>query len=90
VSDLTAANHLSPDDLITVGQKLVVPAASPAGTTPTVNPASPGTVTIGTGDTLSAIAARLGVPVQALVDLNHLKSPDDIQAGQALRVPAAS
>lgn len=40
------------------------------------------------GDTLTVIAASYGLPVQAFVDLNGLRSPDDIEAGQQLRVPS--
>jgi len=44
---------------------------------------------VAAGDTLSAIADRAGASVQTLVDLNHLKSADDIQAGQTLLIPAS-
>jgi len=88
VVDLIAANHLSPDGLIAVGQKLVVPSGGTAATGQTTNSARPATMTVAAGDSLSGIAARVGVSVQALVDLNHLKSADDIQAGQTLKVPA--
>jgi soluble lytic murein transglycosylase-like protein len=39
------------------------------------------------GDTLSAIAARLGTSPQALASANRLANPDVIVAGQTLRVP---
>ncbi|MBV8083813.1 MAG: N-acetylmuramoyl-L-alanine amidase [Chloroflexi bacterium] len=90
VAALAAANHLTPDGIIAIGQKLTVPAggASTPAPSPKQSPAT--TATVNPGDTLSAIAAHAGVSVQALVDLNHLKSPDDIQAGQTLKIPASS
>lgn len=42
------------------------------------------------GDTLSAIAARVGASVRALVDANDISDPDRIRAGEELRLPAAS
>lgn len=44
--------------------------------------------TIQRGDTLAAIAASFQVPVAAIVDLNGLENPDDIQAGQTIEIPA--
>lgn len=88
VADLIAANHLTPDGAIVIGQKLVLPgagapaAASAAGSKTT-------TVTVAPGDTLSGIAAQAGTTVQALVSLNGLASADAVQAGQTLKVPAS-
>lgn len=44
---------------------------------------------IRSGDTLSAIAQRLGTTVQALAQANGIANPDRIQAGATLRVPDA-
>jgi len=41
-------------------------------------------------DTLSRIAARYGVSVEALVELNGLANPDDIWVGQRLTIPGYS
>jgi LysM repeat protein len=92
-ADLIAANHLTPDGLITIGQKLVVPGAQPAPAnkppTPVPAPQTTTTVTVADGDTLSGIAAKAGVSVQTLVSLNGLSSPDDLQVGQTLKIPAS-
>lgn len=41
------------------------------------------------GDTLTEIAAAYSVPVQALLAANpEMSSPDDIQAGQFLKIPS--
>lgn len=41
------------------------------------------------GETLSAIAARYGVTVEALQEANDLDSPDRLQLGQVLDIPEA-
>jgi hypothetical protein len=46
----------------------------------------PKTCTVAAGDTLSRIAAALGVTIQQLVTWNSLKSPDEISVGQVLKV----
>ncbi|MFI5266201.1 MAG: N-acetylmuramoyl-L-alanine amidase [Chloroflexota bacterium] len=87
VADLIAANHLGPDGLITVGQQLALPGTIRSGTAaPKPSSGASTGVTIGSGDTLSAIAAKYGTSVQSLVSLNHLASADDIQAGQTLSI----
>lgn len=44
------------------------------------------TVIVRPGDTLTAISRRSGVPIARLVELNDLKDPNRILAGQRLRV----
>ena len=44
--------------------------------------------TIQRGDTLAVIAAQFKVTVQAIVELNGLDNPDDIQAGQTIEIPS--
>jgi len=46
-------------------------------------------ITVRSGDTLGAIALRLGVSVEAIAASNGLEDPDRIFAGQQLRVPGA-
>lgn len=46
--------------------------------------------TVKTGDTLGRIAESLGVPINAIVELNGLASPDAIQAGQTLEIPSGN
>ena len=60
---------------------LLVPAAS-AQSVPILQ------YTVKQGDTLGKIAAGFEVTVQSIVDLNKLASPDAIQAGQTLEIPA--
>ena len=47
------------------------------------------TVTVGPGDTLSAIAARNGTTVAALAAANGIRNPNRVVAGRRLTVPGA-
>jgi LysM repeat protein len=61
-------------------------AATPAPTaTPTAGAAM--TYRVKSGDTLSAIAARYGVTVADLQQLNNIKDPRFLQIGQVLKIP---
>jgi LysM repeat protein len=63
---------------------------------PTSTPVPPGptpapggqSYTVQPGDNLSRIAARFGVTVQAIVQLNGIANPNLIFVGQVLRIPA--
>jgi len=66
--------------------------------TATTEPASTGTgeesadwvlYTVQTGDTLYSIAARYGSSVDAIVSLNGIARPDQIQAGVQIKIPKA-
>lgn len=62
--------------------------ATAAVAVPTVVAAS--TYVVRPGDTLTAIAARHGTTVRALVDANRLSDPNLIRVGQLLRIPDSS
>jgi LysM repeat protein len=47
-----------------------------------------GTHVVAPGETLSGIAARFGTTVEQLAEMNDIRNPDLIIAGQRLRVPA--
>jgi LysM repeat protein len=53
-------------------------------------PATADDVEVRPGDTLSAIAVRLGTTIAALAEANGLADPDRIRAGQRLRVPGGA
>ncbi len=63
---------------------LSAPAASAA--TPS---ATPSAYTVSSGDTLAAIAPRLGTTWPTLASYNHLADPNHIEAGEVLQVPPA-
>ena len=77
----------------------VAPTASPTPTpippvppTPTTPPPAPtaapaGVYVVQLGDTLTDIADRLGVSVQALADYNNIADPGQIFEGQELQIP---
>jgi LysM repeat protein len=57
-------------------------------TTSTTIPPGQRFYTVKDGDTLGKIAAAFQVTVESIVQLNALLSPDAIQAGQTLEIPA--
>jgi lysozyme len=53
-----------------------------------VTPVTPQVYVVVAGDTIEIIAARFGVTVTALLELNPLINPDIIIPGQELQLPA--
>lgn len=81
--DLLEANDLESDDILRVGQVLVIPAG-------TITPAPTENIAVyevQAGDTLSEIAARFGVPIGDIMKANDIKDPELLQIGQVLRIP---
>lgn len=48
---------------------------------------NPDTYVVEEGDTLYAIALRFGVEIRAIIEANGLSNPNDIFAGQELKIP---
>ena len=71
---------LSPD-VLEVGQQIEIPGQAPAQYGGYVS------YTIQPGDTLSAIAQHFNVSAQTLLTLNGLTDPDQLSAGQVIKVP---
>ena len=99
VGQLAAANGMSPDAQLVVGSSLVIPPQDAAAAEPAVSsapsssasPASAPAVSSGgdgyqvqPGDTLSAIAARLGVSVDSLAAANGLDPSGVLVSGTTL------
>jgi membrane-bound lytic murein transglycosylase D len=94
-------NSLGPDEGIRAGQRLRVgpPArarragavrVASAGATPAptaAGTASARTHTVRRGETLTGLAKRYGVSVQALRDANGLSDRDGLRAGSTIRIP---
>ncbi len=76
-SSATAEATPSPSPVATPGPS-VAPSPSQAYRT---------TYRVRSGDTLSAIAARFGTTVKAIVELNDIADPSLIHAGQLLKIP---
>ena len=86
---IVAANGLRDADRLVAGRTLTIPgggatAAAPARAT------SAGSYTVRPGDTLSDIAARLGVSTSALTRANGITNANRVVVGRTLTVPAAS
>ena len=85
VNELKAANNLT-SNILSVGQRLVIPTA----TTPEITP--PGNYTVYTvkrGDTLFNIAKEYGVSVNDIINFNQLTSTG-LTIGQQLLIPNAT
>lgn len=81
LSSLKASNRLS-GNVIQVGQRLVIPAATSG------MPVAAAEHTIARGETLSGIAERYRVSLSRLREANNLQS-DTIRVGQVLIIPSS-
>lgn len=87
MGELASANGLNRDSILKVGQKLIVPAGKNSGE---IAPAVDGSMyTIAKGDTLSEIAIRFKVSVDAIKKANNLQS-NVIIAGKKIIIPGVS
>ena len=77
-------NGLVNANRIYVGQRLLIPVASPAPA-----PIAGCTYIVQPGDNLTGIAFRSGVSVATLVRINNLVNPNRIYVGQRLALPCA-
>jgi LysM repeat protein len=102
LDDLLRANDLGEDDFLQIGQTLVMPDAEendPAGNAAATDmtPSAAAQVTqasveaqeytIREGDTVFAVAIRLGVDWQAMLRANNLNEQSLLQPGQILVIP---
>lgn len=81
---IMAANSISNPSLIYAGQRLTIPGAS----APAQTPGDLVVHVVAAGETLSFIAQKYGVSLQALVQANSLVEPSRIVIGQRLTIPA--
>jgi LysM repeat protein len=89
---LRALNNMTPYSRLYAGTTLVVsgtPSASVsnASTSSSASSSGGGTHTVQRGEYLSAIAARYGTTVQAIVNVNNLPNARAIYPGQVLEIP---
>ncbi|MCW3047155.1 MAG: LysM peptidoglycan-binding protein [Solirubrobacterales bacterium] len=91
---LAAANGLGPDALLISGTRLKIPAgAGASGTAAGVGAGAPeplGAYKVRAGDTLSALAARSGVPVAQMAYMNGLDPKAGLIEGTILKLPTGS
>lgn len=83
VASLAEKNGLADVNRIFVGQLLTIPVEA-------TKPPTPANYTVQSGDTLAAIAIRLGVSLTELVRVNSITNPDLIYVGTTLIVPGGS
>jgi LysM repeat protein len=86
VGDLAGANGISDPNRVLVGQRLTVPGG---GSAPAPTRASSGrTHVVAPGETLTAIAARFGTSIRAIVVRNELRDPNHLRIGVTLHIPS--
>ncbi|RPI52505.1 MAG: LysM peptidoglycan-binding domain-containing protein, partial [Chloroflexi bacterium] len=83
VSAIASANGIANPNRIFVGQRLRIPSGHPGGP----GPGGGGIYIVRHGDTLSGIARHLGVSLHALINVNGIRNPNRIYAGQRLVIP---
>ncbi|MEB3270222.1 MAG: LysM peptidoglycan-binding domain-containing protein [Synechococcus sp.] len=81
---LMAINGIRDADLVQTGQVLSVP-----GSGGSRGGGAAGTITVQPGETLSELAERHGIGINQLMQLNGLRDPDAVEAGQSLRISTA-
>ena len=87
---LAQANGITNPNFIFSGQRLVIPGASSGASGGYGSSASGGVHVVARGESLAGIAARYGVTVAAMAQVNGLSDPNFIYAGQQLAIPGAS
>jgi Tol biopolymer transport system component/LysM repeat protein len=83
-----AQTTATPTSQTTVVSAATVDATETATPAPTPTPLANQTYTVKAGDTLSEIAARFGVTVQAIAEANGITNTKLIRVGQVLVIPA--
>lgn len=86
--EVLVRNGLGWNTIIHPGQTLHL-ASTPAVTTASARTSATGSYHVKQGDTVSGIAARIGVSTTALLSANKLSQRSVIYPGQTLRVPTA-
>ncbi|WP_395639207.1 LysM peptidoglycan-binding domain-containing protein [Pseudolysinimonas sp.] len=87
-ASVLAVNGLGWKSLIFPGQVLKLAAGASAA--PVATAQEGGRYTIATGDTVSRIAAKFGVPVESILSANGLSWSSIIYPGQTIAIPAAA
>ncbi len=80
IDAIVAANGLANPNQIRAGQILIIPGVPEPDHGPTMYVVQP-------GDNLYRISLKFGVPLEAIVAVNHIVNPWYIQAGQVLLIP---
>ncbi len=96
INSIAQANNISNPNMIYAGQILDIPdgqttpspvtATPPPNPNPTTPPSGGSVYIVQSGDTLSSIAQRFGVTVNAIVQANGISNPNLIYIGQQLTI----
>jgi LysM repeat protein len=90
INDLVAANQITNQSRIFVGQRILIPGLSvPDDSAEVENPliaGTPVTHVVQPGETLASIASRYGTTVTQIVRANNIANPDRIDRGQSLHI----
>ncbi|MGA1303895.1 MAG: LysM peptidoglycan-binding domain-containing protein [Cyanobium sp.] len=89
VQKLIEINKIKNPNHLEAGTQLKLPHGVSTSQGVSARGGSSTTVTVGQGETLSAIADRHGVPVSTLMAINSLKNPNHVEAGQVLKLKGA-
>lgn len=92
-STLLEANNLAPDAIIYPGQQLKLSADSASSVSTASSgseDSSAGSYTVESGDTLSGIAARIGVDLSTILQANNLSLSSSIFPGQTIKLSDSS
>ncbi len=76
--------------VISDGPIIAPPPPPQPGATPSTDPGPSQTYVIESGDTLSGIAEKFGVPVDSIAQANNIADVNEIKPGQELIIPAPS
>jgi LysM repeat protein len=86
-AEVAAANGLSPEARVIAGTEISIPTGSGGAGG---GPGPAGAYVVQLGDTLTGIAARSGVSVDAVAAMNGIDPDDPLLAGTALKVPSGT
>ncbi|MEB3195064.1 MAG: LysM peptidoglycan-binding domain-containing protein [Cyanobacteriota bacterium] len=90
VQRLIEINKIKDPNHVEAGTQLKLPKGISSSRGTSAKAGTTSTVTVGEGETLSAIADRHGVPVSTLMALNSLKNPNHVEAGQVLKLKGSA
>ena len=77
---LMRLNHIGPNQALTVGKELIIPAAKNSSVIKKIN------YRVRTGDSLSTIANRFNIAIHEILNWNPIDPGDYLQPGQKLRL----
>lgn len=87
VAELQRLNNITNPDVLTLGQKLVVPGSTGGAAVAVPTGGQGRSYVVQRGDTLLSIARRFGLTVKQLQTANNISNPDRIAVGQKLIIP---